>query len=83
MIFDAITVGDQTLFIRGDEAEAAWTVVDPIGRGWAGGKAAEPQPYPPGTWGPKAAMDMIAQDGRQWAADVKAEPAATVTASAN
>ena len=30
LIADAIA-GDQTLFIRGDEAEAAWTVVDPIG----------------------------------------------------
>ena len=28
--------GDQTLFIRGDEAEAAWTVVDPIGLADAG-----------------------------------------------
>ena len=79
LIADAIT-GDQTLFIRGDEAEAAWTVVDPIGRGWAGGKAADPQPYAPGTWGPKGAMDLIEHDGRQWAADAKTTPAATVTA---
>jgi glucose-6-phosphate 1-dehydrogenase len=80
LIADAIS-GDQTLFIRGDEAEAAWTVVDPIGRGWAGGKAAEPQPYGPGTWGPKAAMELMEHDGRQWAADAKTE-AATVTACA-
>ena len=79
LIADAIA-GDQTLFIRGDEAEAAWTVVDPIGRGWAGGKAAEPQEYKPGSWGPQKAMDLIESDGRQWASDAKVEATATVTA---
>ena len=79
LIADAIS-GDQTLFIRGDEAEAAWTVVDPIGRGWAAGKAADPQPYDPGSWGPKAAAELIEHDGRQWAAD-SVVPAAKVTAS--
>ena len=39
LIYDAI-VGDQTLFIRGDEAEAAWAVIDPIEQGWA--KSAKP-----------------------------------------
>ena len=37
LIFDAMT-GDQTLFIRGDEAEAAWAVIDPIEQGWAQSK---------------------------------------------
>ena len=78
LIGDAID-GDQTLFIRGDEAEAAWTVVDPIGRGWASGKAAEPQPYDPASWGPAKAEELITADGRKWASD-KAE--ATVTACA-
>ena len=34
LIYDAI-IGDQTLFIRGDEAEAAWQVIDPIEQAWA------------------------------------------------
>ena len=33
LIHDAM-VGDQTLFIRGDEAEAAWQVIDPVEQGW-------------------------------------------------
>ena len=33
-------LGDQTLFIRGDEAEAAWAVIDPIEQGWAQSKQA-------------------------------------------
>jgi glucose-6-phosphate 1-dehydrogenase len=80
LIADAIA-GDQTLFIRGDEAEAAWTVVDPIGRGWASGKAAPPQEYTPGTWGAAKATEMMQNDGRQWATDAPAS-AATVTACA-
>jgi glucose-6-phosphate 1-dehydrogenase len=80
LIADAIA-GDQTLFIRGDEAEAAWTVVDPIGRGWAGGKASKPQEYAPGSWGPPRAMELIEQDGRQWSPGDK-PPEATVTACA-
>ena len=64
LIFDAM-LGDQTLFIRGDEAEAAWAVIDPIEQGWARSKN-PPQEYAPGTWGPKKAMDLIELDGRRW-----------------
>jgi glucose-6-phosphate 1-dehydrogenase len=64
LIYDAIT-GDQTLFIRGDEAEAAWAVIDPIELGWAAAKR-QPEEYAPGTWGPKRAMDLIELDGRRW-----------------
>jgi glucose-6-phosphate 1-dehydrogenase len=64
LIFDA-TLGDQTLFIRGDEAEAAWTVIDPIEQAWARSNAPLPQ-YAPGSWGPKEAMDLIELDGRRW-----------------
>jgi glucose-6-phosphate 1-dehydrogenase len=58
-------LGDQTLFIRGDEAEAAWSVIDPIEHGWAESKQ-PPQEYKPGTWGPKRAFDLIEHDGRRW-----------------
>jgi glucose-6-phosphate 1-dehydrogenase len=64
LIFDAM-LGDQTLFIRGDEAEAAWAVIDPIELGWAEAKS-QPDEYKPGTWGPKKAMDLIDLDGRRW-----------------
>lgn len=64
LIHDAM-LGDQTLFIRGDEAEAAWAVVDPIEQGWAASKNV-PQEYAPGSWGPKKAFDLIEHDGRRW-----------------
>jgi glucose-6-phosphate 1-dehydrogenase len=64
LIYDAM-VGDQTLFIRGDEAEAAWSIIDPIEEGWRRSRHA-PQEYAPGTWGPKRAADLIEHDGRRW-----------------
>ena len=74
LIFDAMT-GDQTLFIRGDEAEAAWAVIDPIEQGWANEKA-QADEYKPGTWGPKRAMELIELDGRRWlhSGDGEGEP---------
>jgi glucose-6-phosphate 1-dehydrogenase len=74
LIFDAM-IGDQTLFIRGDEAEAAWTVIDPIHVGWQQSKQS-PQEYSPGSWGPRRAFDLIEHDGRRWLhqQDGEAEP---------
>ena len=54
--------GDTTLFVRGDEVEAAWQWVDSIHAAWdAAGLAAKP--YTAGTWGPSAAIGMIERDG--------------------
>ena len=64
LIHDAM-LGEQTLFIRGDEVEAAWSVIDRIEEGWAKSKT-PPQSYAPGSWGPKQAMDLIENDGRRW-----------------
>jgi glucose-6-phosphate 1-dehydrogenase len=57
--------GNQTLFMRRDEVEAAWCWVDPILDAWAAGTAA-PKPYTSGTWGPSAAIALIERDGRTW-----------------
>jgi glucose-6-phosphate 1-dehydrogenase len=65
LIYDAIT-GEQTLFIRGDEAEAAWEVIDVILKGWSMSNR-PPEQYAPGTWGPKRAIDLMEHDGRRWA----------------
>ncbi len=64
LIGDAVE-GDQTLFIRGDEAEAAWSVLDPVVDAWANDKS-PPQQYQPGSWGPKKSFDLIENDGRRW-----------------
>lgn len=49
--------GDQTLFAREDQVEAAWQIVDPILS-----NPPAPTPYAPNTWGPPAALQLMAAD---------------------
>lgn len=65
LVLDVVR-GNQTLFMRRDEVEAAWAWIDPILEAW--GHAIEPpKPYTSGTWGPSAAIALIERDGRTWA----------------
>src|SRR5471032_2065586 len=57
--------GQLTLFMRGDELEAAWEWVEPILENWEQNESA-PLPYTSGTWGPAAASALIGRDGLQW-----------------
>jgi glucose-6-phosphate 1-dehydrogenase len=58
-------IGDPTLFTRGDEVEAAWTLVDPIESAWRDGRP-RLQTYAAGSWGPDAAAELLNADGREW-----------------
>ncbi len=60
------THGDGTLFSRGDLVEAAWEIAQPILDYWKATPAPEFPNYTRGTWGPKAANDLITRDGRHW-----------------
>jgi len=51
LLLDAMR-GDQTLFTRRDEVEAAWKIVDSILKGTESPEFPPPHPYPAGTWGP-------------------------------
>ncbi|MGG7568502.1 glucose-6-phosphate dehydrogenase [Rhodovulum sp. DZ06] len=64
LIMDVIR-GDQTLFMRGDEVEAAWAWVDPIIAAWEH-SGAHPQPYDSGGSGPEDALMLMHRDGRRW-----------------
>jgi len=57
--------GNQTLFMRRDEVEAAWAWIDPILEAWRGASYA-PKPYTSGSWGPSSAIALIERDGRTW-----------------
>ncbi len=57
--------GQLTLFMRGDELEAAWEWVEPILNNWEQDDTM-PIPYAAGTWGPAAASALIGRDGLQW-----------------
>lgn len=57
--------GNQTLFMRGDEVEAAWRWIDPIIEAWEA-SGLRPEGYDPGSRGPIASVEMMARDGRRW-----------------
>jgi glucose-6-phosphate 1-dehydrogenase len=57
--------GNQALFIRRDEVEQAWTWIDSIQDAWESLNE-PPKSYPAGTWGPVAAVALLAKEGRAW-----------------
>ncbi|MBN1941876.1 MAG: glucose-6-phosphate dehydrogenase [Phycisphaerae bacterium] len=65
LLLDAM-IGDATLFIRGDEAEAAWAVVDGVRRGWDEGLDDGPRFYDPGSWGPAEADRIFEDPHKHW-----------------
>ncbi len=64
LVMDVIR-GDQTLFMRGDEVEAAWAWVDPIIAAWEAADA-RPTPYDSGSSGPEDSLMLMHRDGRRW-----------------
>jgi glucose-6-phosphate 1-dehydrogenase len=58
--------GDASLFSRADEVELAWSIIDPIQRGW------EQPGWPPlalyeaGGWGPPNAVEWMCRQYREW-----------------
>ncbi|WP_029431826.1 glucose-6-phosphate dehydrogenase [Blastococcus sp. URHD0036] len=58
-----VLLGDATLFPRNAEVEASWAVIDPLEEFWA---STTPYPYRAGEWGPRAADEMLAAEGRRW-----------------
>jgi glucose-6-phosphate 1-dehydrogenase len=58
-----VLVGDRTLFPDAAEVEQSWRVIDPLEAAWQGTK---PEPYRAGEWGPRAADELLAREGRAW-----------------
>ncbi|MFY9552219.1 MAG: glucose-6-phosphate dehydrogenase [Thermoanaerobaculia bacterium] len=61
-----VTHGDQTLFIRGDEAEHAWEVLTPILNAYEKNPPLDFPNYAAGTFGPEAADKFLEREGRRW-----------------
>jgi glucose-6-phosphate 1-dehydrogenase len=59
-------LGDGTLFARGDEVLASWRYVTPILERWHESVPSDFPNYAAGSWGPKAADDLLAADDRAW-----------------
>jgi glucose-6-phosphate 1-dehydrogenase len=65
LLLEAIA-GDATLFIRRDEVETAWQIVDSVRAGWHNKALTNREFYAAGTWGPIAADELLAESGRTW-----------------
>ncbi|GGG76162.1 glucose-6-phosphate dehydrogenase [Paenibacillus radicis (ex Gao et al. 2016)] len=64
LIHDAVR-GDSTYFTRWDEVAQAWEFVDRIAAAWRD-DSGDLKQYPAGSWGPKAAEELLAKDGFHW-----------------
>jgi len=64
LLLDVIK-GDRSLFLRYDEVEYAWRVVDPILRVWAMERDYIPT-YPAGSWGPKEGQRLFEREDQDW-----------------
>jgi glucose-6-phosphate 1-dehydrogenase len=58
--------GDATLFMRSDQVEAAWKLLQPILDAWENNPASDFPNYRAGSWGPEAAERLVASDGHSW-----------------
>jgi glucose-6-phosphate 1-dehydrogenase len=66
LLVDAMR-GDQTLYKTREETEDAWRAVMPfIGAASEPLRAGIHGNYAPGSWGPQAADDLLAREGRSW-----------------
>jgi len=65
LLLDALK-GDAALFMRADEIESAWRIIDPVISGWESTGQPPLCAYAPGSWGPAEADDLLAKRDRRW-----------------
>ncbi|MCI0704320.1 MAG: glucose-6-phosphate dehydrogenase [Planctomycetia bacterium] len=65
LLLDAIQ-GDASLFMRADEIERAWEIMDPLIAAASRPDAPQPEEYAVGSSGPACADRLLANDGRAW-----------------
>jgi glucose-6-phosphate 1-dehydrogenase len=65
LLQDALA-GDAALFMRSDEIERAWEIMDPLIAATTAPDAPQPQAYAVGSQGPACSDAFMARDGRKW-----------------
>jgi glucose-6-phosphate 1-dehydrogenase len=65
LLLDAV-MGESALFMRNDEIEQAWAIMDPLIAASERADAPMPQTYAKGTEGPKCAEELLGDHGRKW-----------------
>ncbi len=64
LLLDVIE-GDRSLFIRFDEVEMAWQVIEPVLRHWSQ-TSERLYSYPTGSWGPNEASVLFEEPHQSW-----------------
>lgn len=65
VLYDCMN-GDHTLFERAEMVETSWAILQPILEVWGALTPHDFPNYASGTWGPKAADNLLKRDGRSW-----------------
>lgn len=65
-LLEDVIEGNPTLFMRADQVEAAWCIIQPILDAWQTRPPVDFPNYAPGSWGPEDAEALIAKDGYHW-----------------
>ncbi|MCO6461415.1 MAG: glucose-6-phosphate dehydrogenase [Saprospiraceae bacterium] len=65
LIYDVLE-GDATLFMRSDQVEAAWQIINPILNAWQNNKDLDFPNYAPGSNGPVKSDELLAKYGHTW-----------------
>ena len=65
LLLDCIK-GDLSLFVRQDQVEVMWSIVDPIIERWEMLPPRDFPNYSAGSWGPREAQTIIEETGRKW-----------------
>jgi glucose-6-phosphate 1-dehydrogenase len=65
-LLQEVLQGDTTLFMRADQEHEAWRIVMPVLESWSSRPSSSFPNYSAGTWGPTAADQLLARDGRAW-----------------
>jgi glucose-6-phosphate 1-dehydrogenase len=71
LLLDVIK-GDRSLFLRFDEVEYAWRIVDPILQTWAVERDFITT-YPAGSWGPKECQRLFEKENQSWRSSLDPE----------
>jgi glucose-6-phosphate 1-dehydrogenase len=58
--------GDASLFMRSDEIERSWEVIDPFIKAIEAANAPKPETYAVGSEGPKGADELLSRENRKW-----------------
>ncbi|MEM6628692.1 MAG: glucose-6-phosphate dehydrogenase [Bacteroidota bacterium] len=65
LLLDAMA-GNAALYMRADQVELAWQLMMPILTHWQNKPLDEQLLYTPGSWGPRAAQELLYKSGRSW-----------------